>query len=126
MRSVARPASRYDLSDSLVSHRSAEDLFAGWRAEIEALGAVPRLLVWDGEGAVGRRRAGRTELTAECQAFRRRVIPQHLASMRPRRFLPRSLRGVTIECPSGDRFNEAAAIFAAESRILRKPSSSKL
>lgn len=27
VRSVARPASRYDLSDSLVSHRSAEDLF---------------------------------------------------------------------------------------------------
>ena len=54
----------------LLPSRSAEDLFAGWRAEIEALGAVPRLLVWDGEGAVGRRRAGRTELTAECQAFR--------------------------------------------------------
>ena len=35
-----------------------------------ALGAVPRLLVWDGEGAVGRHRGGRTELTAECQAFR--------------------------------------------------------
>ena len=29
-----------------------------------ALGAVPRLLVWDGEGAVGRRRGGRIELTA--------------------------------------------------------------
>jgi transposase len=54
----------------LLPSRSAEDLFAGWWAEIEALGAVPRLLVWDGEGAVGRRRAGRAELTAECQAFR--------------------------------------------------------
>jgi transposase len=54
----------------LVPSRCAEDLFAGWRAEIEALGAVPRLLVWDGEGAVGRRRGGRIELTAECQAFR--------------------------------------------------------
>ena len=35
-----------------------------------ALGAVPRVLVWDGEGAVGRWRGGRSELTAECQAFR--------------------------------------------------------
>ena len=54
----------------LVPSRCAEDLFAGWRAEIEALGAVPKLLVWDGEGAVGRRRGGRIELTAQCQAFR--------------------------------------------------------
>ena len=35
-----------------------------------ALGAVPRVLVWDGEGAVGRWRGGRSELTADCQAFR--------------------------------------------------------
>ena len=43
---------------------------AGWWAEIEALGAVPRTLVWDGEGAIGRWRGRRSELTAECQAFR--------------------------------------------------------
>jgi transposase len=54
----------------LVPSRCAEDLFAGWWQLIEALGAVPRTLVWDGEGAIGRRRAGRAELTAECQAFR--------------------------------------------------------
>ena len=54
----------------LVPSRCAEDLFAGWWAEIEALGAVPKLLVWDGEGAVGRRRGGRIELTAGCQGFR--------------------------------------------------------
>jgi transposase len=54
----------------LVPSRCAEDLFAGWRAEIEALGAVPKLLVRDGEGAIGRHRGGRAELTAECQAFR--------------------------------------------------------
>jgi transposase len=51
----------------LVPSRHAEDLFAGWRAEIEALGAVPRTLVRDGEGAVGRWRG---RLTAECQPFR--------------------------------------------------------
>lgn len=28
------------------------------------------MLVWDGEGAIGRWRGGRSELTTECQAFR--------------------------------------------------------
>jgi transposase len=54
----------------LVPSRSAEDLMAGWWQLIETLGAVPRVLVWDGEGAVGRWRGGRSELTQECQAFR--------------------------------------------------------
>jgi transposase len=58
------------LSAVLIPSRSAEDLFAGWWQLITALGAVPRVLVWDGEGAIGRWRAGRPELTAECQAFR--------------------------------------------------------
>jgi transposase len=51
----------------LIPSRNAEDLFAGWWQLIQALGAVPRLLVWDGEGAVGRHP---DKLTAECQAFR--------------------------------------------------------
>ena len=42
----------------LIPSRSAEDLFAGWWQLISQLGAVPRLLVWDGEGAVGRPGAG--------------------------------------------------------------------
>jgi transposase len=54
----------------LIPSRTAEDLFAGWWQLLGALGAVPRVLVWDGEGAVGRWRAGRSELTAECQGFR--------------------------------------------------------
>ena len=54
----------------LIPTRKAEDLFAGWWQLIEQLGAVPRVLVWDGEGAIGRWRGGRSELTAECQAFR--------------------------------------------------------
>jgi transposase len=58
------------LSAVLVPTRSAEDLFAGWWQLIGALGAVPRVLVWDGEGAIGRWRAGKPELTGECQAFR--------------------------------------------------------
>ena len=58
------------LSAVLIPTRKAEDLFAGWWQLISSLGAVPRVLVWDGEGAIGRWRAGRTELTAGCQAFR--------------------------------------------------------
>lgn len=54
----------------LIPSRRAEDLFAGWWQLIEKLGAVPRVLVWDGEGAIGRWRGGRSELTGECQAFR--------------------------------------------------------
>jgi transposase len=58
------------LSAVLIPTRSSPDLFAGWWQLISALGAVPRVLVWDGEGAIGRWRAGRVELTQECQAFR--------------------------------------------------------
>jgi transposase len=54
----------------LVPTRHAEDLFTGWWQLIEQLGAVPRVLVWDGEGAIGRWRGRRSELTAECQGFR--------------------------------------------------------
>jgi transposase len=58
------------LSAVLVPSRHSADLFAGWWQLITALGGVPRALVWDGEGAIGRWRAGKPELTAECQAFR--------------------------------------------------------
>jgi transposase len=58
------------LSAVLIPSRRAEDLFAGWWRLIEQLGAVPRVLVWDGEGAIGRWRGGRSELTVECHAFR--------------------------------------------------------
>ena len=54
----------------LLPSRQAQDLFAGWWRLIHGLGAVPRVLVWDGEGAIGRWRGGRCELTTECQAFR--------------------------------------------------------
>jgi transposase len=54
----------------LVPSRSAEDLFAGWWRLIARLGAVPRTLVWDGEGAVGKYRRGAPALTAGTQAFR--------------------------------------------------------
>lgn len=54
----------------LIPTRTAEDLYAAWWQHISLLSAVPRVLVWDGEGAVGRWRARRPELTGTCQAFR--------------------------------------------------------
>lgn len=54
----------------LIPTRTAEDLYAGWWQHLSVLGAVPRVFVWDGEGAVGRWRARMPELTAACQAFR--------------------------------------------------------
>jgi transposase len=57
-------------SGLLIPSRGTEDLFAGWWQLISALDAVPRVLVWDGEGAIGRWRAGKPELTTGCQAFR--------------------------------------------------------
>ena len=54
----------------LVPSRGAADLYAGWWQLLEQLGAVPRVLVWDGEGAVGRWWRRQPELTAECHAFR--------------------------------------------------------
>ena len=77
----ARPATRLPVltmitgyarwvSALLIPSRSAEDLFAGWWRLLTALGGVPRVLVWDGEGAIGRWRARKPELAQACQAFR--------------------------------------------------------
>jgi transposase len=54
----------------LIPSRVAEDLFAGCWQLIVGLGAVPRVLVWDGEGAVGQRRRRQTVLTQAAHAFR--------------------------------------------------------
>ena len=70
------------LSGVLLPSRKAEDLFAGWWGLISALGAVPRTLVWDGEGAIGRNRGGRVELTGDCQAFRG-VLATKVIVLRP-------------------------------------------
>jgi len=58
------------LSARLLPSRVAEDLFAGWWSLLAQLGAVPRVLVWDGEGAVGQRRRRTTVLTEAAHAFR--------------------------------------------------------
>jgi hypothetical protein len=58
------------LSAMLIPTHYAEDLFAGWWQHLCTLGAVPRVLVRDGEGAIGRWRSGRSELTRDCEALR--------------------------------------------------------
>jgi transposase len=58
------------LSGLLIPSRAAPDLFADWWQLIDGLGTVPRTLVWDGEGAIGRWRSGTPEYTGEFQASR--------------------------------------------------------
>jgi transposase len=58
------------LSARLVPSRGAEDLFAGWWQLLAELGGVPKALVWDQEGAVGKRRRRITMLTEAAHAFR--------------------------------------------------------
>jgi transposase len=58
------------LTARLLPSRAAEDLFCGWWQLISELGAVPRVLVWDGEGAVGQRRRHQTILTEAAHGFR--------------------------------------------------------
>jgi transposase len=58
------------LAARLIPSRVAEDLFAGWWQLLQGLGGVPRVLVWDGEGAVGQRRRRTTVLTQQTHGFR--------------------------------------------------------
>jgi transposase len=54
----------------MIPSREAADLILGqWRV-IAALGAAPRALVWDNEGAVGSWKRGKPVLTQDFQAFR--------------------------------------------------------
>ena len=54
----------------MIPTRTAEDLIAGHWLLLNRFGAVPRELVWDQEGAVGRWRRGKPVLTEEFEAFR--------------------------------------------------------
>jgi transposase len=54
----------------MIPSRTAPDLIAGhWRLLV-AMGAVPRQLVWDNEGAVGAWRRGKPTLSEEFESFR--------------------------------------------------------
>ena len=119
------------LSAVLIPTRKAEDLFAGWWQLIAGLGAVPRVLVWDGEGAVGRWRGGRTELTAECQAFRGTLAAKVVICKpadpeakglveRVHDYLERSfLPGRTFDGPAGFNAQLAAWVAVVNTRTRR-------
>jgi transposase len=53
----------------MVPSRSAHDVIGGQLEVLRQFGAVPRRLVWDQEGCIGRRRGGVTTLTEPFQAF---------------------------------------------------------
>jgi transposase len=53
----------------MVPTRAAHDVLGGQLEVLRQFGAVPRRLVWDQEGCIGRRRRGETTLTAEFSAF---------------------------------------------------------
>ncbi len=67
----------------LIPNRHGEDLYAGWWRGLARLGAVPRVLVWDGEGAVGEYAGGRNKATGECQGFRG-LLGAKVLVLRPR------------------------------------------
>lgn len=54
----------------MIPSRKAPDLIAGHWALLQQLGAVPRQLVWDNEGAVGSWRSGKPKLAEQFEAFR--------------------------------------------------------
>jgi transposase len=54
----------------MIPSRQAPDLIAGHWELLERIGAVPRELVWDNEGAVGSWRSGRPKLAEDFEAFR--------------------------------------------------------
>ena len=58
------------ISARMLPSRTAEDLFLGHWDLLRSLAATPRALVWDNEGAIGRRRGGAAELTEAAHAFR--------------------------------------------------------
>lgn len=58
------------LAATMIPTRNAEDLVLGQWVVLGQLGAVPRLLVWDNEGGVGRYGGANPKLTAEFTALR--------------------------------------------------------
>lgn len=53
----------------MVPSRSAHDVLGGLLEVLGQFGAIPRRLVWDQEGCIGRRRGGVTTLTGQFRAF---------------------------------------------------------
>jgi transposase len=54
----------------MVPTRAAHDVLAGMLACFGQIGALPRTVVWDGEGCIGQWRGGKQALTGDFQRFR--------------------------------------------------------
>jgi transposase len=54
----------------MVATRAAHDVLAGMLHCFEQIGALPRTVVWDGEGCIGQWRRGKQVLTEDFQRFR--------------------------------------------------------
>jgi transposase len=54
----------------MIPTRTGEDLLAGMWVLLSGWGGVPRMLVWDNEGAVGSWKGGRPQLSSVMQGFR--------------------------------------------------------
>ncbi len=118
------------LSATLIPTRSTPDLFAGWWALIEELGAVPRAFVWDGEAAGGKRRGGVTLLAEATHAFRgtlgAKVLICNPADPESKGLVERSngfletsfLPGRTFTSPQD--FNSQLRAFTAKANLRRR------
>jgi transposase len=71
------------LCAKMIPTRNAADLVLGQWAVIVQLGAVPRSLVWDNEGGVGRYGGGRPKLTREFTVLRG-LLGTRVVVLRPR------------------------------------------
>lgn len=71
------------ISALMIPSRASADLIAGHWQILQDLGAVPRALVWDNEGAVGSWRRGKPKLAEEFEAFRG-VLGVKVIQCRPR------------------------------------------
>jgi len=71
------------LAGRMIPSREAADVILGQWEVICQLGAVPRALVWDNEGAVGAWHGGRPVLAREFQAFRG-LLGTRIIQCRPR------------------------------------------
>jgi hypothetical protein len=111
-----------------ISTRRAEDLFASWWGLIHGLGAVPRTLVWDGEGAIGRARSS-SPVTARRSAVSGgqggRAQPYRVGAQSHRRTCPRLSGAVVSARPDLHRpwgFRPPTAELAADRQRPDQPS----
>jgi O-antigen/teichoic acid export membrane protein len=71
------------LSAMLIPSRHPNDVFAALWQLLATFGAVPHVLTWDGDGAIGRWQAGKVELSSECQDFSRALGTRFIIGRSP-------------------------------------------